>query len=790
MVEIEIDGKKLTVAEDSTVIEAADKAGIYIPRFCYHKKLSIAANCRMCLVEVEKVGKPLPACATSVSGGMKVFTRSQKALQAQRAVMEFLLINHPLDCPICDQGGECELQDLSLGYGRADSEYRESKRSFASDNIGPLIETWMTRCIQCTRCVRFGDEIAGLRELGALGRGEYTEIGTYVKHFLHSELSGNIIDICPVGALTNKPARYEGRAWEYREHAAVAPHDAVGSNLFVHSRGKMLEPQRHLMRAVPRESDEINETWLSDRDRFSVHGLYHERVYKPRIKQNGQWVEVEWQRALDEIVVRTKKIIEHDGAHQIAALASTSSTVEEFYLLQKLLRGLGSNNIDHRLREQDFSDQDNFGNFPQINLPIAEIEKLKTILLIGSNVRFEQPIISHRINKAVSDGAEVIAVNPVDYQFIFPLTEKMITPPQELVIKLAGIAKALTDSKNESYEELKGITPSDVEKNIANMLQQNLSAAIFLGEHALGHPEAASIRALAHLIGKLSGAKVGLLTPGANSAGAWLAGAIPHRGPAGAEVKQKGLTAKHLFTSNLVKAYFLLNFEPELDCAFSSAALQALKQAELVVCLTPFTTRAMEDYADFILPVAPFTETAGTLVNLEGRWQFSAAASVPHQDAKPAWKILRVLANLFELPEFDYKTIHAVQFDIKHQAEKMQTREMQSKLNPISHKLSEDLYRLAPWHMYRVDQLVRRSPPLQRLVSAAERCVTINSTTAAKFNLTGETRVAVTQGENQLILPLVIHNAIADHTVLLPAGLDELIGFGQAESPIYLSRGQ
>ncbi|OGO94619.1 MAG: NADH-quinone oxidoreductase subunit G [Coxiella sp. RIFCSPHIGHO2_12_FULL_42_15] len=790
MVKIEIDGQELSVIEGATIIEVADEAGIYIPRFCYHKNLSIAANCRMCLVEVEKVGKPLPACATTITEGMKVFTRSKKALEAQRSVMEFLLINHPLDCPICDQGGECELQDLSMGFGRADSHYDEPKRSVASENMGPLIETWMTRCIHCTRCVRFGEEIAGLRELGATGRGEHMEIGTYVQHFLKSELSGNIIDLCPVGALTNKPARYAGRGWEYHEHATIAPHDGVGSHLFVHSRGRILQPQRFVMRTVPRECAAINETWISDRDRFSVHAIYHpSRVKKPMVNRNGEWVELEWQRAIDEIVDRTRAIQQQFSGDEIAALASPNSTIEELYLLQKLMRALGSPHIDHRLRQHDFSDQARFAADPKINISIADMETLDTIVLIGSNVRYEQPLVAHRINKASGEGATVIAINPVDYAFTFPVTDKFIVPPQQMVTALAKIAKALADQAQASMAELSDVKPCDTGRRIAKTLASHKKVALFLGEHALNHPAAAAIRYYAHLIARLSQASVNLLTEGANTSGAWLAGCVPHRGPALQKVEREGRTAKELLTNKPVRAYFLLNTEPEYDSAFPETALKVLHHAGLVVCLTPFVSDMMRDYADFILPIAPFTETAGTFVNLEGRWQSFAAASEPHDDHKPAWKVLRVLANFFEVDGFHYKTVHEVQAEIKQAVEAMQAMAYVPEAITPHHEPHEALYRLAAWPMYRCDSLVRRSEPLQKTMEKEDRAMALNQKTATALNFKAGDWIRAQQQDHCIELPLVINDRLTDNTVWLPAGLEETAGFGSTEMPIRLTRG-
>ncbi len=789
MIEIEINGKKTIVDDGTTIIEAADAMDIYIPRFCYHKKLSIAANCRMCLVEVEKVGKPLPACATPVTPGMKVFTQSKKALDAQRAVMEFLLINHPLDCPICDQGGECELQDLAMGFGRSCSNYDEPKRSVFSDDIGPLIETEMTRCIQCTRCVRFGEEIAGLRELGVIGRGEKEEITTYVQHFLKSELSGNIIDICPVGALTDKPARYNGRGWEYREHPSVSPHDCVGTNTFVHNRWEEYSPQRKVMRAVPRENDAINENWISDRDRYSHFGLYHEsRVYRPRMKKGTQWVEVGWETALQAVTSCVKAVVEKEGANQIAALASPNSTVEEFYLLQKLLRSLGSPHIDHRFRQQDFSDQQLAPTFPSTNIPIADIPNLNAILLVGSNVRFEQPILSHRMNQAFLEEAKIMAVNAMDYDYIFNLHQKIIAPSQQMVLALAEIAKALAEEAKQNIAELADITPSEHAKEIASTLKKAGKAGIFIGEHALNHPNASEIRAMVQLIAKLSDAKTAVLTEGANVAGAWLAGAIPHRGPAGAELDKKGLDAKALLTTDALSGYFLLNFEPELDCAYSAAALKALNDARFVVCLTPFATAEMEKYADFILPITNYVGTAGTYVNVEGTWQSFSAISLPEEDSKPAWKVLRVLGNLLELNGFDYKTVHEVHHEIKKQVDEMSAKQPGEQVIPKIKLHQGELMRLAPWPMYRANSLVRRSAPLQETLASDIASIALNAKTAAALNLQEHRNVTAVQGDSRVTLPLVINDKLADDTVLIPCGLQETAGFGQAEAAVILEQ--
>ncbi|MFW0094536.1 MAG: NADH-quinone oxidoreductase subunit NuoG [Coxiella endosymbiont of Haemaphysalis qinghaiensis] len=803
MVELEIDGKKTMVKEGASIIEAADEMGIYIPRFCYHKKLSIAANCRMCLIEVKKSGKPLPACATPVTPGMKVFTKSKKTIEAQRSVMQFLLINHPLDCPICDQGGECELQDLAMGFGGSHSDYKEVKRAVFSENIGPLIKTEMTRCIQCTRCVRFGEEIAGLPELGVMNRGEKEAILTYFEHFMQSELSGNIIDICPVGALTDKPARYRGRGWELREVPAVAPHDCVGGNIFLHSRWQEFAPQRKITRAVPRENEMVNETWMSDRDRFSHFGLYHpSRIYQPRIKREGRWVKVIWEEAFKIIKDRTKALIKKQGVNQLGALVSPNASLEELYLFQKWFRGLGSSNIDHRVRWQDFRDQDRFAIFPNLGIPISDIEKLNAILLIGSNVRFEQPLISHRINKACSEKAKILAINPMDFPFVFDLKEKLIVSSTELLNALTQVAKILIGDVMPKI--LADVRSGEKAKIIAEVLKNASKVAIFLGEHALHHENAATIRALAQFIGQQSGASIGMLTEGANSAGAWLVGAVPHRGPAGEQLNEVGFDAKTMLTRHPLKAYFILNLELEFDCAYPERAVRTLKDAELVVCLTTFTNPEMETYADIMLPIAPFSESGGTFVNVEGRSQFFLAASVPEKYSQAGWKVLKMLGNYFQLPGFDYKVIQDVRHEIVQAIPELES-DVEQKINGKmgrsffslnseftvgSQKKDLKLTRLAPWPMVRVDNLVRRSKPLQETFCNETIAIGLNQKTASQLGLKVGDRVTAIQGKSRITLPLVIEDRLANNMVFLASGLTETAGFGQAESEIMLTRSE
>ncbi|MDR3477124.1 MAG: NADH-quinone oxidoreductase subunit NuoG [Gammaproteobacteria bacterium] len=792
-IEIEIDGKTLKATTDTMVIQVADEAGIYIPRFCYHKHLSVAANCRMCLVEVEKSGKPLPACATPCMPGMKVFTKSPKALAAQKAVMEFLLINHPLDCPICDQGGECELQDLTMGFGGPKSFFNEGKRSVKDKDIGPLIETEMTRCIQCTRCVRFGAEVAGMRELGATSRGEDMEIGTYVEHAMKSEVSGNVIDICPVGALTSKPFRFSARAWELEQRPTVSQHDCLGSNLYAHVRnGKV-------MRLVPRENMTINETWISDRDRFSYEGLYHtDRTTKPLIKKNGTWQEVTWQTAIEFTVSRVQQIIKIHGAEEIGALASPSSSLEEFYLLQKLMRGLGSSNVDHRLRQTDFSDDGSLPAYPSLGMTLAELAQKEAIFLIGSNIQKEQPSAGLRVRKAFLKGAKIMALNCYDYDFHFDLSEKQIVSPDEIVAALAGILKALSLNATVMMDDAVTAAIADVSVNeqhaaIAKQLQASQNAVVILGNMAMNHPEAALIRTLAAAIAKAAGAQYGLLTEGANAAGAWFAGAIPHRGVANASVLKPGLNAQSMLTKRL-QAYFLLNVEPDLDCANPVVATEALATAEFVVSLSLFRNSVIDQHADVILPIAAFVEKSGTLVNSADEWQTFRGIALPHEESRPAWKVLRVLGNIFELDGFDYASSEEIHHELKLMAAKL------APIRAVSHPMTasqlkapstQSLYRIGAIPIYSGDSLVRRAKALQAaqpILEGIVASVRIHPATAAKLQLQEGEMVTVKQKQGQIRLPVRLDDKSSERGVYIAGGIIETSGLSELYGALELQK--
>ncbi|RKZ87067.1 MAG: NADH-quinone oxidoreductase subunit G [Candidatus Parabeggiatoa sp. nov. 1] len=772
MVTIEIDGKPYQAEAGQMLIEITDANGIDIPRFCYHKKLSVAANCRMCLVDVERAPKPMPACATPVMDGMKVFTRSEKALTAQKAVMEFLLINHPLDCPICDQGGECELQDNALGYGKDVSRYQEGKRVVFDKNLGPLIATEMTRCIHCTRCVRFSQEISGLQEMGAPGRGEHTKIGTYIEKNITSELSGNMVDLCPVGALTSKPFRFSARAWEMQQRDTIAPHDAVGSNIHLHIR------RNQVMRVAPKENEAVNEVWISDRDRFSYEGLTAEdRLAAPIIKKDGIWQTTDWEKALAYATEGLKGVISAHGSASVGALASPTATVEELYLLQKVMRGIGSQNIDHRLRQVDFSDQNEAPLFPYLGQGIADLEQCDAALVIGSHIRKEQPLLNHRLRKATLRGASVMLVNPINYEFNFPIAEQIIATPDTWVDNLAGIAKAL-------LEERATFIPADLEKllhdtsvnesqrAIAQFLRTGNQRTVLLGCLTIAHPQFSVIRALAAAIAKLTGAQLGYLGDANNTAGAWLAGVLPHRGAAGEPVDTAGSDA-HTMLNQGMKGYVLLGLEPELDSMHGAAALTTLKKADFVVSLSAYRTDAMESYADVILPIALFAETSGTYVNGEGRWQSFSGVVNPPGEARPAWKILRVLGNLFNLDGFDYTASDQVREELRQQVGDKTANNKTAWQIPstLTVEPAKGLQRITEMPIYSVDALVRRAGALQHTIDAkiTER-VHINTNVAAQLSLGNDSQVQVKQNGANVTLPVVIDDRVPDDGVLIYAG--------------------
>ena len=640
MVEIQLDGQKVEVLEGSTVMHAAEKAGTYIPHFCYHKKLSIAANCRMCLVDVEKAPKPMPACATPVTQGMIVHTKNDKAIKAQKGVMEFLLINHPLDCPICDQGGECQLQDLAVGYGAGESRYQEEKRMVFHKDVGPLISMQeMSRCIHCTRCVRFGQEVAGVMELGMSHRGEHAEIETFVGMSVDSELSGNMIDLCPVGALTSKPFRYSARTWELSRRKSVSPHDSTGTNLIVQVKNNKV------MRVLPLENEAVNECWIADRDRFSYEALNtDDRLLSPMLKQGGEWKTVDWKTALEYVANGLKQIKAEYGADSIGTLASPHSTLEELHLAASLMRGLGSENIDYRLRNADFSPS---SSVRWLGTSIASLSQLQRVLVIGSNLRKDHPLFALRIRHATRTGCALSAINSIAElasadAWAMPLANTMLASPENWAQALADIAAAIAAEKG-IVAPAAGLA-SDAAKVIAVSLLGGERKAILLGNAAAHHANASSLLALANWIGEQTGATVGYLTEAANTVGAQWVNALPGR---------SGLNARQMLDGKL-KAVILLNNEPEFDSAAGVQAKTSLNSAQMVVTLNSFKSNM--SFSDVLLPIAPFTETPGTFVNAEGRVQSFHAVVKPLAETRPAWKVLRVLANLLDLPGFDFES--------------------------------------------------------------------------------------------------------------------------------------
>ena len=698
MVEIELDGRKVEVPAGSMVMHAAEKAGVYIPHFCYHKKLSIAANCRMCLVDVEKAPKPMPACATPVTMGMVVRTKSDKAIKAQKAVMEFLLINHPLDCPICDQGGECQLQDLAVGYGGTRSRYEEEKRVVFHKNVGPLISMEeMSRCIHCTRCVRFGQEIAGVMELGMSHRGEHSEIETFVGQTVDSELSGNMIDLCPVGALTSKPFRYAARTWELSRRKSISPHDSTGANLVVQVKGD------RVLRVVPLENEAVNECWIADRDRFSYEALNSaERLTQPMIKHGGEWRTVDWQTALEYVANGLKGVREQHGALAIGLLASPHATVEELALARVLMSGLGSPNIDHRLRAAAFDTAAPAGAARWLGMPIADLSALDRVLVVGSNLRKDHPLFAQRIRQAVRKGGQVSALVQAAPDWAMPVHTVLAAPISDWVQALAQVAVAVAQACGVSVPVgLEGVSADDTARAIAQSLLGGERKAVLLGNAAAHHERAASLLALAQWIAQQCGARWGVLTEAANTVGAQLVGALPGDG---------GLNASQMLQPGTLKAALLLGVEPGLDTA---APATGLAEADMVVTLSPFRTNL--DISDVLLPVAPFTETSGSFVNAEGRLQSFQAVVKPLGETRPAWKVLRVLGNLLGLPGFDYNTsqevlaraLPGVVSGAFVPAERLDNRcQAAIDLTPAS-----TLPCVAP--IYQLDPLVRRAPALQ-----------------------------------------------------------------------------
>ncbi len=776
MIEIELDGQKLTVPAGSMVMHAAEQAGTYIPHFCYHKKLSIAANCRMCLVDVEKAPKPMPACATPVTQGMIVRTKSDKALKAQQGVMEFLLINHPLDCPICDQGGECQLQDLAVGYGAGKSRYTEEKRVVFQKNVGPLISMQeMSRCIHCTRCVRFGQEIAGVMELGMAHRGEHAEIQTFVGRTIDSELSGNMIDICPVGALTSKPFRYSARTWELSRRKSISPHDSTGANLVIQVKGNQV------MRVVPLENEAVNECWIADRDRFSYEALNSDqRLTQPMIKQGGAWKTVDWSTALEYVANGLKLIRAEHGAGAIGALGSAHSTVEELHLLAKLVRGLGSQNVDYRQRHADFSNSAADGQAHWLGLPIAGLNQLDRALVVGSFLRKDHPLFALRLRQAARHGAQIMSIHASEDDWLMPVAARITVAPSAWVQALADVAAAIAAANGVAAPaaDTTGMA-TDAAQAIANALLSGQHKAILLGNAAAEHPQAASLLSLANWIAAHTGASVGYLTAAANTVGAQLVNAIPQQG---------GLNAGQMLGDAGLKGLLLLNTDPVLDSANAAAAAKALAAAEMVVVMSPFKTGL--DYADVLLPTAPFTETSGTFVNAEGLAQSFVGVVKPLGDTRPGWKILRVLANLLALDGFAQDSSEQVRSEALGVDANLSARLSNAGKAAIQANSPAAIERLADLPIYATDALVRNATSLQLSNDARQAAVaTLSAALWAQLGMGEGGSVRITQdGAGAVQLLAKLDASLPANVLRVPSGLPETAALGSIFGGLNVSK--
>ncbi len=777
MLNLEIDGRKVEVAPGSTVMDAANALGIYVPHFCYHRKLSIAANCRMCLVQVEKAPKPLPACATPAAEGMKVWTASEQAKKAQQGVMEFLLINHPLDCPICDQGGECQLQDLAVGYGGSASRYGEAKRVVFHKNIGPLIAAEeMARCIQCTRCVRFGQEIAGVMELGMIGRGEHSEIVSFVGRSVESELSGNMIDICPVGALTSKPFRYAARTWELARRRSVSPHDSLGSNLIVQVK------EERVLRVVPFDNPAVNECWISDKDRFSYEALAsEERLTAPMIKERGEWKTVDWKAALEFVARGLKGVTDRHGGAALGMLVSPHSTLEEMALAARLARALGSDNIDFRLRQTDFRGDGRGAGIPWLGMPIADIDALRRVLVVGSFLRKDHPLVAQRLRQAARKGAQISVLQSVADDSRMPIAHSFIAAPSLLPRALAEIVVAAALGAGKPVPAaLAGIEPTAAAQVIAASLVSGEQKAVLLGNYAEQHAEASQLLALAQALADIAGATLGCLAEAANSVGGYIAGALPD--PAGGN----GLNARAML-ADARKAYVLFGAEPEFDCANPVAARAALDKSDFAVVLSPF--KHGMPYADALLPISPSTETAGTFVNCEGRAQQFNGVVKPLGETRPGWKVLRVLGSMLAMPGFDFDSIDDVRASLPAAAAiaaRLANGTTVAIATPAG--VVAGMERVADVPIHFADPLVRRAPSLQATTDAKPPRARMNALTLAQIGVTEGAQVKIRQGSGEAVLSAVADPGVPAGIVRIAAAHPSTCGLEGLSGPISVER--
>ena len=770
MINIEIDGKAIQVAPGSTVMDAANQVGAYVPHFCYHKKLSIAANCRMCLVQVEKAPKPLPACATAVTEGMKVFTASEQAKKAQQGVMEFLLINHPLDCPICDPGGECQLQDLAVGYGKSGSRFEEEKRVVFHKNLGPLVSAQeMSRCIHCTRCVRIGQEVAGIMELGMGGRGEHSEILSFVGNSVDSELSGNMIDVCPVGALTSKPFRYSARTWELQRRKTVSPHDGLNANLQVQIKGD------RVLRVLPHENEAVNECWISDRDRFSYEGLYSaDRLTSPMVKVDGVWHQSSWQDALAAAREAIASSVKTHGADQIAMLLGAHTTLEEATLAKMLSVRLGGTIIDHRLRVTDAA-LDQGGGVPWLGMKVADLSSYDRFLVIGSNLRQEQPLIAQRIRQRVKKGAVLSLITTVSDDLLCPVAAKVMVKPSGIWDTLAAVLSALAKRLDkDSPISVDKISP-EVEQ-IAASLATGKRVAVLLGDLALTQADASHIESLANAIAGVCGGSYGRLTLSSSTLSCHIAGATPHDG---------GVTA-HQALGGVARAFVLVGCEPERDSAMGAKALETLSVADKVVCLTSYSSDVMRQYADVLLPITPFTETSGTYVSQDGTVQSFTGVVRPLGEARPGWKVLRVLGDAFGS---EFGALNSSE-DVKALAlSRYSESQLGARVRMLALSDSESggtLERVADVPIYHADSLVRRGHALSLSTYGKQPRVRVSQETADSLGLKADDTVRVTQGGYSATAKLAVDATVAVGAVRVPLATEVSAQLGEATAAITL----
>ncbi|MFT0850632.1 NADH-quinone oxidoreductase subunit NuoG [Achromobacter sp. F4_2707] len=776
MVEVTIDGIKTEAPEGSMVIQAAHKLGVYIPHFCYHKKLSVAANCRMCLVDVEKAPKAMPACATPVTNGMVVHTRSEKAIAAQNSVMEFLLINHPLDCPVCDQGGECQLQDLAVGYGKSASRYQETKRVVPAKNMGPLISTdGMQRCIHCTRCVRFGEEIGGIMEIGMVNRGEFAEITTFIGKSVESELSGNVIDLCPVGALLSKPYKMNARPWELARRRTVSPHDSLGANLIAQVKLDRVK------RVVPFENEEVNECWISDRDRFSYEGLYTEdRLTHPMIRgEDGEWREASWSDALQVVVQTINMIREEFGAEQLGALGTATATTEELSLLARLTRALGSENVDFRLRQVDPAFDQALSGAPWLGMPVAELNEVDRVLVVGSFLRKDHPLMAQRLRQAAKRGAQIYFIDSAADDPLFNVAGRLTVAPSAIANALAEVSVAVAQAREQDASPaFNGVQVSEAARAIAAGLASGQRTAVLLGNMAVASSQATQIAANAAEVARQVEARFGFLTEGGNTVGGYLADALPRNG---------GRSAAQMLAEPL-KAYLVLNAELSMDAANGAQAVQTLKNSGFAVALTSYKSAA-EEWADVMLPVSPFTETSGTFVNAEGRAQSFKAATAPLGDTRPAWKVLRVLGNFFELQGFDDESSETVRDAVLAAGiESRLSNEIKAAPALTSVAAGQGLERVTDVPIYRSDAIVRRSQPLQETTASQAPRARMSAATLQGLGIESGDAVRISSAQGQVTLPAQLDDTVADGCVRISAAFPETLALGAADGQLNVER--